>query len=121
MLQHSSLDQGFDPVLNGIPEALAVTSRRSNDLLIITVRGELGVGNVELLDRAIREAEREDSATIFLDLRELSFIDSMGLKVLLEARRRCDQIRFVPSNHDQVARLVALTRTDEILGYPLTG
>ena len=106
---------------NGIPEPFAVTSRRSDDLLIITLSGELDAANAELLDRAIRKAEEEDSETIFVDLRELSFMDSVGLSVLCVARNRCDRIRFVPSDHDQVARLIALTRTDEVLGYPLAG
>lgn len=110
-----------DAYMNGVPQEFAVASRRSDDLLIITLSGELDAANVEPLKQAILEAEKGDSETIFLDLRELSFIDSVGLSVLLEARRRSDRIRFVPSNHDQVARLMALTGTEEALGYPLTG
>lgn len=108
----------MDPVMDGIPEAFAATSRRSGDLLIITLTGELDAATVELLDQTIREAEKEHSNTIFVDLRELSFMDSMGLSLLCNARRRCDRIRFVPSDHDQVARLIALTGTDEVLGVP---
>ena len=111
----------MDPVMDGIPEAFAVKSRRSDEVLIITVSGELDAASVELLDGAIREAEKGDSKTILVDLRELSFMDSVGLSLLCGARGRCDRIRFVPSGHDQVARLVALSGTDEVLGYPLTG
>ena len=106
---------------DGLPEEFAVTSRRSDDLRVIALSGELDAATVELLEQAIRKAEDEDSKTIFLDLRELSFIDSMGLNVLLEARRRCDRIRLGPSNHDQVTRLIGLTGTDKTLGYPLAG
>ena len=109
-----------DAYTTGIPEAFAVDSRRSGELLIITLSGELDAATVELLDQTIRETEKEDGKTILVDLREVSFIDSMGLNVLLEARRRCDRIEFVPSNHDQVARLIALSGTEEVLGYPLT-
>jgi anti-anti-sigma factor len=101
-----------------IPEAFAITSRRLNDLVIIALSGELDSANRELLDQTIREAEEEDSKTIFIDLRELSFMDSVGLSVLCAARNRCDRIRFVPSDHDQVARLLALSRTDAVLGLP---
>ena len=107
--------------MDGIPDALAVKSRRWDDVLIITVTGELDATSVERLDQAICEAEWGDSKTIFMDLRETSFLDSVGLSVLCDARRRCDRIRFVPSDHDQVARLIALSMTDEVLGYPLTG
>ena len=104
--------------MDAIPEAFAVSTRRSGELLITTVTGELDAGSVEQLDQAIREAEKEDSVTIFVDLRGVSFIDSVGLNLLLDARRRCDRIRFVPSDHDQVARLIALTGADEVLGLP---
>ena len=110
-----------DADTTGMSEAFVVTSRRSDDLLIISLTGELDVGGVEQLDQAIRDAEKDDSETIFVDMRELTFMDSMGLSVLCEARRRCNRIRFVPSDHDQVARLIALTGTDEVLGYPLAG
>jgi anti-sigma B factor antagonist len=104
--------------MDTIPEPFAVTTRRSEDLLIITVTGELDGATADLLDPAIREAEKEDSVTIFVDLRGVSFIDSLGLNLLFEARSRCDRIRFVPSGHDQVARLIALTGADEVLGLP---
>jgi anti-anti-sigma factor len=102
---------------NVIPEKFAVTSRRSGGLLIIAVAGELDIGNVELLDQPIHEAEQGDAETIFLDLRELSFVDSV-VSLLCEARRRSDRIRFVPSDHPAVTRIVAVSGTDEILGYP---
>ena len=104
--------------MDAIPEAFAVSTRRSGELLITTVTGELDAGSVEQLDQAIRVAEKEDSVTIFVDLRGVSFIDSVGLNLLFDARRRCDRIRFVPSDHDQVARLIALTGADEVLGLP---
>ena len=110
-----------DVFMNGNPDAFALTSRRSQDLVIIAASGELDAGMVELLDQAIQEAETEYRKTIVIDLRELSFIDSTGLNLLLEARRRCERIRFVPSDHDEVGRLIALTGTNEALGYPLTG
>ena len=103
---------------NSIPEAFAVTSRRSGDLLIIGVTGELDAWSVGRLDRALREAEAAVCKTIFVDLRGVSFIDSVGLNLLFDARRRCDRTRFVASDHDQVARLIALTGADEVLGFP---
>lgn len=100
-----------------MPEELAVTPRRSGDLITISVSGELDLGNVEVLDRAIRAAEKEEAETIFIDLRELSFMDSTGLGMLLDARRRSDRIRFIPSEHDAVAKLIALTDTEDTFGY----
>ena len=107
-----------DAYTNSIPEVFAITSRRSGDLVIIAISGELDLAKSDQLEEAIRDAEKEDCKTIFLDLREVSFIDSMGLSVLMEARRRSDRIRIVPSKHDAVTRLVALTSTEEAFGFP---
>jgi anti-anti-sigma factor len=107
-----------DTYTNGIPEKLAISSRRSEALVIIAVSGELDMSNAEQLDEAIREAERGDCETIFVDLREVGFMDSTGLSMLLEAHRRSDRIRIVPSNHDAVTRLISLTATEEVFGYP---
>ena len=78
----------MDAFMIRIPVPLAITSGRSGDLVTITLDGELDVGNVGLLDGTIRVAEKEDCKKILVDLQELSFIDSSGLELLLEARCR---------------------------------
>jgi anti-sigma B factor antagonist len=101
-----------------IPEPFAITTSREGNWAVIALIGELCLENVELLDQAIRSAETGDSERIILDLRELSFMDSMGLTVLLQAHERCDRISFIPSKQDGVARLIAVTGTEGALGYP---
>jgi anti-anti-sigma regulatory factor len=48
----------------------------------------------------------------------MSFIDSICLSVLLEAitrnRRNGNRLSFVPSKHDEVVRLLAVTDTTEM-------
>lgn len=90
------------------------------DATIIAVSGELDLASADQLDVAIRHAE--ESATtrwIVVDLEDLSFLDSTGLSVLLEARRRAsddgNRLRFVRSRHDQVTRLLSVTETSDQL------
>ena len=53
----------------------------------ITVRGELDLGTTAELDRALEEA-REAGRPIVLDLRDLSFMDSTGVRQLLMAAQQ---------------------------------
>ncbi|MGE5746710.1 MAG: STAS domain-containing protein [Solirubrobacterales bacterium] len=90
------------------------------DATVITVSGELDLASADRLDEAIRHAEESTTTRwVVVDLEDLSFLDSTGLNVLLEARRRArengDRLRFVRSRHDQVKRLLSLTETSELL------
>jgi len=67
---------------------------------------------------AIRVAEESTARVIVIDLADLEFLDSAGLTVLLRVHTRTRQdgqrLRFVPSEHDGVTQLVAVTGTSEI-------
>ena len=68
---------------------LAVTAEALGpDAVLVTLEGELAFGQALTIDEALRKLEERGSATIVLDLRELSFIDSAGVSTLLAARRR---------------------------------
>jgi anti-anti-sigma factor len=47
----------------------------------LTLRGELDLGTAAQLERALAEADGD----VLLDLRRLTFMDSTGVRVLLEA------------------------------------
>ena len=50
----------------------------------LTLRGELDLGTAAQLEHALAEAGDD----VLLDLRELTFMDSTGVRVLLEAAER---------------------------------
>jgi anti-anti-sigma factor len=56
----------------------------------LTLAGELDIGAVPELDRALRDAEAV-STTIFIDLRELEHMDSCGALLLVSTDRRLRQ------------------------------
>jgi anti-anti-sigma factor len=97
---------------------LEVETYREGDSMTIAVSGELDLATVHRLDAAIRRAEETEVGRIVLDLSALSFLDSTGLSVLLNAsvRNRGDgnRLTFIPSKHDAVQRLIALTDTAEM-------
>lgn len=56
--------------------------------LKVAVHGTLDLAHTTRFDEALRRAERGASRCLLLDLRDVGFIDSRGLGLLLAARRR---------------------------------
>jgi anti-anti-sigma factor len=52
--------------------------------------GELDIATTPQLERALAEATANSTAKIVLDLRELTFMDSTGLRALTQANSRAD-------------------------------
>lgn len=63
-------------------------SRDAGDSHRLTVRGELDISSAPHLQGKLAEAMRANAAQIVVDLRDISFIDSTGLGVLVSARQR---------------------------------
>ena len=80
-------------------ETLSIVSELREDAHYVAPSGELDIATVELLERALLEVEQADSARIVLDLSGLSFIDSTGLRLLLDVNERCggaaDRLRVI--------------------------
>lgn len=57
----------------------------------LTLRGELDLGTAAQLEQALAEARGD----VLLDLRRLTFMDSTGVRVLLEAAKRGSGLRII--------------------------
>lgn len=94
-------------------------SAREGDAVHLSLSGELDLASAGKLDDAIRQAEESDARAIVVDLTDLEFIDSTGLSVLLQAytrnRGEDHRLSFVPSEHEAITRLLAITETTEML------
>jgi anti-sigma B factor antagonist len=78
--------------------------------------GELDLATVSELDARIDELRSRGFATIVLDLRQLTFMDSTGLRLLLrlDAEARADGFHFaILECEGPVRRLLELTCVDE--------
>ena len=96
-------------------ELLRISTERDGDSVTIALFGELDLASADELDQAVRDCEETEIGRVVLDLSNVCFIDSSGLRVLLKARKRMGpRLQFVPSRHDAVTRLLAITRTEEI-------
>ena len=103
--------------LSGRPLQISIDRDRDPvGTVAIALSGELDLASADELDVAIRDAEQTDVGWIVVDLSDVSFIDSMGLSVLLDAKKRSNgRLSCIRSNHDAVTRLLALTGTVRML------
>jgi anti-anti-sigma factor len=84
----------------------------------IRLSGELTQATVGNFEKAIRAAVQGSPREIVVDLTGIDLIDETGLTALLKAhlrsRRHGLPITFVPSDHEAVRQVVALTGTNEV-------
>ncbi len=76
------------------------------------------MANASLLQDALDADGLATTSTVVLDLQELQFIDSTGLRIILATRERCrerGQEFAVTPGSDQVQRLLSVTGVGEHL------
>lgn len=98
--------------------ALTVHTAISGDTHLIALRGELDLANAETARAELRTALDLDDAPILVDLRELEFIDSAGIAVLVGTLHRdavAHRLRFLRSEAPAVARVLRLTGVEQSL------
>jgi anti-sigma B factor antagonist len=69
-------------------ETLTIVSERREDAHYVAPKGELDIATAAQLERVLVEVEQTDADAIVLDLSGLEFIDSTGLRVVLDANER---------------------------------
>ncbi|MET0557300.1 MAG: STAS domain-containing protein [Solirubrobacterales bacterium] len=90
---------------------LAVRAHLNGSAQVISFSGELDLANAATAELELSAAMASDSQVV-VDLRELEFIDSTGIALLIAALGRCEEgreLRFVPSQSAAVNRVLALT------------
>jgi anti-sigma B factor antagonist len=96
-----------------IPEAFSVRIERRGDAAVVVPTGELELATAPALEASLARAFEDDCGHVVLDLRELEFIDSSGLRTLLTARRQAED---AGQRFSLVAGHRGLERTLEIAG-----
>jgi anti-sigma B factor antagonist len=70
------------------PEEFTVDVRREGDVMVFAPRGEIDLSTVGQLRAALDGHEHEN---LVLDLRDVEFLDSSGLTLILELHRRAEE------------------------------
>lgn len=97
---------------------LVVRTEKDQSTHTIALCGELDLANAATAEAELKASLEADGTEIVVDMRELEFIDSTGIALLVatlghgggEAR-----VRFIPSSSPAVARVLELTGLAERL------
>lgn len=88
----------------------------------LVLSGELDIASGPELDRTINQLLLNGSTALVIDLRKLRFIDSTGIKSVLEASRLCEEhgqeFRLIPGpkNVQRIFQVTGLDRTLPFVG-----
>ncbi|HEY5708386.1 MAG TPA: STAS domain-containing protein [Solirubrobacterales bacterium] len=96
---------------------LVVRTAKNDGTHTIALCGELDLANASTAEVALEELLNE-GAPVVVDMRELEFIDSTGIALLVAALGRGDEetrVRFIPSTAPAVTRVLELTGLAERL------
>ena len=99
-----------------VQDQLLIGVRLYKGRAVLSLRGELDLASAPLLQAEIESSQISSAAMLVLDLQELKFIDSTGLRVLLaahESSRERGQQFAVTRGSPQVQRLLSITGVGE--------
>ena len=100
------------------PPRFGVRAAEEPDRLLVRVEGELDLLTVPRLAAQLNGLIRSRGEDVYLDLREVQFIDSAGLQLLLLTRRRlmgASRTLTVICSEGPVRRVIELARLTETL------
>jgi anti-anti-sigma factor len=99
-----------------VPNEFRIEVTRTDHATMVVVGGELDLVSSVELGEALEDLDGSDPGSVVLDLREVEFMDSSGLAVVVRAHQRAQSagITFgVVSESPQVRRLMTLTGVNE--------
>ncbi len=98
-------------VVEPVGEHLGIDVRSEPDRVVLELHGELDLLASPVLEQAIEDVEAGSPAIIVLDLQDLQFVDSAGLRVILAAHERSQHQDWdfaLTRGTEQVQRLFAI-------------
>jgi anti-sigma B factor antagonist len=104
-----------------VPSLLSLSVTPDRECITVLAAGELDISNATDLEARIQKLSDAGWATVVLDLRGVTFMDSTGLRALQRSRRamhaRGRRVTIVDAS-DVVRRLFALTGMDQVMPSP---
>ena len=100
---------------------LSLETREEGEQVRIAVGGELDLSSALTFDEEIRRAEERQPRTLVIDLRNLRFLDSTGLRLIMSAqaraRKRGCRLAIVQGGHavQRIFRLAGVNRRLDIV------
>ena len=100
-------------------DEFSVSRRRVGDAIVVAPSGEIDLATIDALQAEV-DAAASEASPVVLDLREVTFIDSAGLRLVLETSRKAAPFRVVrgPREVQRIFALVGLEERLEMLDEP---
>jgi anti-anti-sigma factor len=99
---------------------LSLATSRTDQAAVIELTGELDLAGAAALEQELTRLEGESPRAVVLDLREVEFMDSSGLRLIAVASQRAKErgrrLALVPGS-EQVMRVFEITRMRERLDF----
>jgi anti-anti-sigma factor len=106
----------------GQDDTFQVEARHDQGRLIVVPAGELDIATVEPMREAL--AGRAPGEDVEIDLRGLSFLDTSGLQLIVEAHRQARdegyELRILPGT-DEVQRVFEIAGLERVLPFAFDG
>jgi anti-sigma B factor antagonist len=99
----------------------SVEIRPADDRAAVVPRGDLDLATVDEVRTAVDDLVAQGFGAVVLDLRELTFIDSSGLRMVVGQTRRVDVAVTLIDGAEPVSRLFDLVGVREALPFETAG
>jgi anti-sigma B factor antagonist len=107
------------------PPRFEISEEVQGATVTVTISGELDLNTVPALARRLDELLGDEPHHVTVDLSDLTFMDSSGLRQLIELdeRARSDEwtLELVPSCHESATTVLRLTGADVALPFASRG
>ncbi len=96
--------------------ALHITTRTDDDGVVLVLNGEIDMASEEEFHRVVQDTlESVPHARVVLDCSQLRFVDSSGLRVLIQSHRSAKERGvgfFIAAVTDRLAQILRVTGID---------
>ena len=100
-------------------EGFQARVERRGQSAVVVAEGEIDMASSPDLRAALRDPGVVDAASVVLDLRGVTFMDSSGLGIIVgqhkRARERGSRFAIAVAGADNVGRILSLSGLDEVL------
>ena len=105
---------------NDIPRFEVNSASATNGVHVVQIAGELDISHEEEVRKELKRAIDKAKAGVIVDLTECEFIDSSGVRALLqgyEAQRENDQAArlAVAASSEQILRILSVMGVDKVI------
>jgi anti-anti-sigma factor len=100
-------------------ELAHLTVDSDTDVIVVTITGEVDLSNAAEITSAIASAAPNEAAGVVVDLSDLSYLDSSGIRMLAELARRLDwrqqTLRVVAPQGSRARKVLTISGTEPVL------